>query len=119
MNWLGLAAQVLTLGGPVAFGLLILAAAVVAVVVGPAVWSKKKQRRDAALAVLDRLFRYRRLGAALVPHDQDCDHGSESRDGRTKPAKSVNPLAGSRPQSPVQLPPSLSLPFNLRVRAVL
>jgi hypothetical protein len=43
----------------VLLGLLAVVAAVLLVVVGPAVWSKKKQRRDAALAVLDRLFRYR------------------------------------------------------------
>jgi hypothetical protein len=60
MNWLGLAAQILTVGGPVAACLLILAVAVLAVVVVPAVWSRKKHRRDAALAVLDRLFRYKR-----------------------------------------------------------
>ena len=40
--------------------LLAVVATVLLVVVGPAVWSKKKHRRDAALAVLDRLFRYKR-----------------------------------------------------------
>ena len=33
---------------------------VVLLVVIPAVWSRSGDRRDAALAVLDRLFRYRR-----------------------------------------------------------
>jgi hypothetical protein len=59
-------AAVLPLGAIAAVGsrdLLILAASaavlvlvIVAVVVIPAVWSKKKQRRDSALAVLDRIF---------------------------------------------------------------
>jgi hypothetical protein len=33
---------------------------VLLVVVGPAVWSRKRQRRADALAVLERLVRYRR-----------------------------------------------------------
>jgi hypothetical protein len=35
-------------------------------VVTPAIWSRKKQRRDSALAVLDRIFRWniRSLGEA-------------------------------------------------------
>jgi hypothetical protein len=33
--------------------------AVLAIVVWPAVWAKKKSRRDAALAVLDRVLRHR------------------------------------------------------------
>ena len=43
---------------PLLLGLAVLAAviAVVLVVVWAAVWSKKKTRRDAALAVLDRVF---------------------------------------------------------------
>jgi hypothetical protein len=41
-------------------GFLAVAVAVLAIVVGAAVWSRNKDRRDAALAVLDRLFRCRR-----------------------------------------------------------
>jgi hypothetical protein len=59
MNWLTTAYQ-LTVNNPVAVGWLILAAVVVLLVVIPAVWSKSGDRREAALAVLDRLFRYRR-----------------------------------------------------------
>jgi hypothetical protein len=39
--------------------LIVLVAAALAVVVCPAVWSRKKFRREAALAVLDRLLRRR------------------------------------------------------------
>jgi hypothetical protein len=44
----------------------LLALVVVGVVVTPAIWSRKKQRRDSALAVLDRIFRWdiRSLGEA-------------------------------------------------------
>jgi hypothetical protein len=41
-------------------GLLAVVMAVLVIVIGPAVWSKNEERRDAALAVLDCLFRYRR-----------------------------------------------------------
>jgi hypothetical protein len=44
----------------------LLALVMVGVVVTPAIWSRKKQRRDSALAVLDRIFRWdiRSLGEA-------------------------------------------------------
>ena len=37
----------------------LLAFAVVALVIGPAIWSRRQFRRDAALAVLERLLRHR------------------------------------------------------------
>lgn len=44
----------------VLLGLLAVVLIVLLVVVGPAVWSRKRQRRADALAVLERLVRYRR-----------------------------------------------------------
>jgi hypothetical protein len=44
----------------VLLGLLAVVLIVLLVVVGPAVWSRNKQRRADALAVLERLVRYRR-----------------------------------------------------------
>ena len=41
-----------------ASSVVLLALVVVGVVVTPAIWSRKKQRRDSALAVLDRIFRW-------------------------------------------------------------
>src|SRR5215467_16054519 len=51
---------------------------------------------------------------ALVPHDQDHHHRSESRHSRTKPSQRVNPFAGSRPQSAIKLPPRLRYERHLK-----
>ncbi len=48
-----------------AFAAILVLVVLVAVVI-PAVWSKKKQRRDAALAVLDRIFG-REIGRLAAP----------------------------------------------------
>ena len=69
-----LAAHPLTGSGPVPVGWLILAAAVLAVVLGLAVWSRKKHRRDAGLAVLQ----VSTLTAGGPPSDLDTVNAGRS-----------------------------------------
>lgn len=79
-------------------GLALLAAVVtVAIVVCAAVWSKKKTRRDAALAVLDRVFR-RQINDPAKSRSQSRRHSNQKDDHSSKITTKKTP--SQRPDIP-------------------